>query len=762
MAIIKSNQGRIYFIPPTGTPAGQIKGAYTDTYTVTSVNKSEFEGFFTSYDTVYFGNLTISGNLGTINIPHKKTIVCNGRFLFTHNTTTIVVGPNTVVGQNQGDASMINYWPSQGNFPYVTPNRKGVIGSSTYNEGDAYAVTWAKYENCSKFDWSVGRRGAGGGHGTNGWDSAWCENSGTPYKYSSGHITIGPYTSGASYDHQVNYAPVLDSFKYYNNATGEVYYTGGSVVTDRTRADYGQPTSDPSERYGVVNATLQGYFYTSQGELGEPTSSTSYRSGVSWVGWRGRAKKGSAWSGLGTYGDTNNAASVLPDAALTNDMGGSAGGAGHVWDGSSAGFSSTGVTSYGGGALKIMAKICNIWYGGFAAEGQRSKCYLVNTGLGNRQYGIDKNVDDWAAEYNAKSENTVKATTGRATSVSWGKIAMDSGAGAGGGLWFVVDTIENFGPYFSLAGGRGFLNYEGSEYGGTVTPNSNGVGHGGGNGGNGVLRLDYGVKNASATISTSLYWATGGSQTITWGDAGNSYRSYNSLTSMASGPSIVISRSSTGLSSDSNYGKKTDGTQSSMTVTATNGFGALDATPTISIGKNSTTNIANNASMTLSSAGVYTYSWDIPLLESESGSYNITIKATDQSYSSSTTSSSLYVDNTAPAVSLSTPTTRTVYRAGEKFLLTIGVEERLGTSVTLSLTPVASTFSGSSLSEFSVTNKTAWTTGTGGTYTLDYTVPVGGGDISFTIAASDIFGNAKTITGSKPITVVIPAGLTYF
>ena len=101
MAIIKSNQGRIYFLPPAGTPAAQIKGTYADTYVVTSANKAEFEGFFTSYDTIYFGNLTISDGLGTINIPHKKTIVCNGRFSFVRNVaasyrTMIVVGYNTV------------------------------------------------------------------------------------------------------------------------------------------------------------------------------------------------------------------------------------------------------------------------------------------------------------------------------------------------------------------------------------------------------------------------------------------------------------------------------------------------------------------------------------------------------------------------------------------------------------------------------------------------------------------------------------------
>jgi len=751
MAIIKSNQGRIYFLPPAGTPTGQIKGTYADTYVVTSVNKGEFEGFFALYDTVYFGNLTISDGLGTINIPHKKTIVCNGRFSFVKTSvsypTRIVVGYNTVVGQQQGAHSLINYWPDPGNSPYVNVNRKGEAGSRTYDSADSDYVTWMRYKNCSHFDWSVGRRGAGGGHGTDGTPCQWPESSGptNQVKYAIVPRSIGPYDVGARYDYQWNYAPTVEAFKFYTTATGNVLEYGGSLQVDKDKPNYGEPIDGEQTRFGVVNATLQGYFYNSSGPLGDATSSNIYQPGITYAAYSARSKPGSAWSGLGTYGNTNKAADVLPDAALTDDMGGSAGGSGQIWtEGSTNNFSGT-VTSYGGGALKIMAKICNISYGQFAAEGQRSQCYLVNTGVGNRGYGIDKNVDNWAAD------NGI--ATGRATSVSSGKIAMDSGAGAGGGLWFVVDTIEDFLPHYALAGGRGFLNYEGTASGG---------GHGGGNGGRGVLRLDYGVKNTYATISTASFWATGGNQTTTYGEAGNTTRSYNSLTSMASGPSIVISRTSTGLSSDSNYGKKSDGTQSRMTVTATNGFGALDIAPTISIGKGTTNNIANNASMTISSAGIYTYSWDIPLIESTTGTYNITINATDQTYSSSTTSSSLYVDNTAPAVSLSTPTTRTVYRAGEKFLITIGVEERVGSTVTLSLTPVASTFSGSSLSEFSVTNKTAWTTGTGGTYTLEYTVPVGGGDISFTVAASDFFGNAKTTTGSNPITVVIPAGLTYF
>lgn len=566
MAIINSTNEVLSFAPPSGTPSAQIKGTYADSYEVTDSNKSTFLSWFNSYDTLYFGNLTISTNL---NIPHKKTIVVNGLFTM-YYPFTITVGPNTGTGLSPGVNVHVNYDSTDGQE------------SSTYYRDttglDDAVTSWKRYIKHNKFTWHHHRKASGGGHGSRGGDSSYSKASGSPWTNISYFRTYGDFDNGPRWrvymlgcvisKAQLLLALTPTSHTWGSDSPYDITWTGGGEYMD-------------SNGYGA------GY----------------NRDQVSFLAWESRAQGAPAINAYGISG--SNPPTVKPNEPINDNFGGSQGGGGSKWNNDFI----YDTVSKGGGAIKIMAKSMYLT-GIIRAEGERSKAYAINTGGGDGQYPGIVSVD------------TLRGA-GYATDSTY-KIVADSGAGSGGGIWLVCDKAVQIYPGLSVAGGAGKLNmFFNNEY------------MGGGEGGQGIVRIDYGSNMGSIgywdAVSAGEPWTTG------TGYPGNSSTIFQTLKEGTwAGPSITSSYTSDYLVFGNTIVVDKSLTSPKLNVTATNAFGALSVAPTISFYKPDGTNVISQQPMTASQSqtGVWTYSYTLPTTGNIYGLWQYWIDSVDQSMTS--------------------------------------------------------------------------------------------------------------------------------
>lgn len=654
---------RISFIAPTSAAAGQKKGSMT----VGTTNKSTFEGYFSSYDVLYFDDLNITVD---VTIPSGKTIIVRNTFSLFH-PCTINVGPNLTGGPKPGQDALVNHEPK----PFVEELKrydfKTASGQEIYYDNvntirvdgvdsnkrpigarDDLIQSRMNGQLRANFDWRVHRKGGGGGGAQAGGDSSpsYFTGSGDAGGGGSTRSRWVP-TSVYFYDDiggQNGWFLTIEGM--HLRARYDVWEDGqdSTLPTDYPATmgkiaghydNFSGPTSTPLDEElmkdsqgnkfkGLVNhALVKGNGNPGISASGQNLSNKNWQSrGISMTGATGyggdthdnlQVKKIAA---EGAYNTTVTPATPL-DGLL---HGGSRGGAGQAWTGS--GYIADTSYAYGGGCIKIMAKIMNV-NGIIKAEGQKSRSDIVSSGFGNLQAGDKVSIGS------------------QATTINGGRIAADSGAGSGGTVWLVAQSFGTlFNPTIMVQGGRGkFIEDPRSGY--------SGVKWGGGHGAGGFIRIDMGSWDNYWYV---YYWNPTPDVTVPWGWGYEPALSIaQTIVSTNTAPNFTMTFSSTstpnGISNISPNDPLKFGVDRSLSTSVTiiimtivNQYGSLNGgvAPTISIWKPDvdssiqSTAVVNNAAMKLidDALGKYQYSYNVDYAGNlaVNGTYQVKVIARDQ------------------------------------------------------------------------------------------------------------------------------------
>lgn len=763
MALITgTNNERVDFRPPATAVAGQKAGSLT----VTSANRSTFESYFNTYDIVYFDDLTIQT---TVTIPSGKTMVVKNIFTML-DPATIIVGPNPTSGPTPGDPSYVNHsanpyninetvsysWDWGNNrgrsnsydFPKYCFSSTDSMGRPIANDDGTVEARVASYI-MQYLDWRVHRKGGGGGGNTQGGNSSKSRPTGDPFGDSGGqgygrsnyvrqnnYFSLHEHSNGSvsaswgSYNARVIWRGLASRLQLW------VWKAGTNSETDRI----GFFDNDPSgtlEQF-VISANIVNF----SGQL-FGSDSISW----SWLTWSypysrgGAAHDNMSVKAINNNGGFNPAIHVKPTATISNQLhGGSQGGAGRVWV--NGGYTPDPGRAAGGGCIKIMAQRVNVT-GIIKAEGQKSRADIISSGYGNMQRGFT-------------------SISSMRTAVASGNIVADSGAGSGGFIWFVHDTIVgSFTPTVYLYGGLGkLIPYA------TDTDTAQGGGHGAG----GMWRLDC-PPGQEGTV----YWYNQtSSETTKWTDGLHpSGVVATSLISQASGPifTITITSNSSNISGSFLGVNTANSATTTATITCTNQLGSLvgGTAPVISIWKpgvdtsNQSLAIVNKQAMTVvnSTTGQYKYDYlyntnsATGAPNGSTGTYTVQIIAGDASDNFSTTTSFFTVDLTPPT--LTSPSGNIGTKAGGTATVTVSANDTQSgvKSVIAKVVTNSSTYTGTAPVDTTMTFVPP-TTNTLGYYMANISVPSNAtGSFSVYFIATDNVNNVTTYLQATPIVVSI-------